>query len=131
MDDATTIEEIIESFEGSFADRKIIPKELKVLWLKKAIGRYSTELKELEFDEEYLEFNEKLKRYTIDTLANFMTELYQKRQVSKVNKTARIVGKDISIDGGDGLKKYNESELHEIKYDSKEMIHNQKKTVYV
>lgn len=72
MDKRTQASEIIESFESTFADKQVIPFSLELMWLKKAIGRYSVELDPLNFDEEILEFDTKLDRYIIDTLAQFI-----------------------------------------------------------
>lgn len=127
----TTANEVIESFESSFSDRKILPDELVFLWLKKAVARYSVELDPLTFDEDSKEFDCKLKQYVIDTLAQFMKELYQEREVSRVNKIASIVGKDISLNGNANLSKYAESEQKNIKDKSDEMIYNQMPTAYV
>ena len=41
MDKRTQASEIIESFESTFADKQVIPFSLELMWLKKAIGRYS------------------------------------------------------------------------------------------
>ena len=49
--------EIIESFESSFQDKCVIPFELEMVWLKKAISRFSVELDPLTFDAEILEFD--------------------------------------------------------------------------
>ena len=75
-----------------------------MIWLEKAIGRYSVELDSLNYDEELMQFDSKLDRYVIDTLAQFMLQMYQKRQVSLVNKRVSIVGKDLSVDGSNGTK---------------------------
>lgn len=127
----TTAQEVFDSFESSFSDKYEIPFSLELQWLKKAIGRYCLELDEIEFDEETLKFNQSLEQYVIDTLAGFMHEFYQKRQVSRQNKIAKIVGKDISIDGNDGLKKYNKEELKSIKSDNNYLIQHQKPTALV
>lgn len=127
----TTANEVIESFESSFSDRRILPDELVFLWLKKAVARYSVELDSLTFDEDSKEFDCKLEQYVIDTLAQFMKELYQEREVSRVNKIASIVGKDISLNGNANLSKYAESEQKNIKNKSDEMIYNQMPTAYV
>ena len=100
----TTAQEVIDSFESSFADRQVLPESLEMVWLKKAIGRYSVELDPLNFDEELWEFDTKLDRYVIDTLAEFMKQLYMERQYSLVNKRVSIVGKDLSLDGGNAQK---------------------------
>ncbi|MFQ7208610.1 MAG: hypothetical protein ACLRPZ_04110 [Coprococcus sp.] len=126
MDKHTQASEIIESFESSFADKQIIPFSLELIWLKKAIGRYSIELDPLNFDEKILKFDTKLDRYIIDTLAQFMTQMYQERQVSLANKRVSIVGKDISIDGSNGTKTAEKSHLKYVTSVSSDMIENQK-----
>lgn len=126
----TNAQEVIESFESSFADKQILPESLEIIWLKKAIGRYSVELDPLNFDEKMLEFDTKLDRYIIDTLAQFMLQMYQERQVSLVNKRVSIVAKDISIDGSNGTKTAEKSHLEHIVLEASEMVENQKPTVY-
>lgn len=72
--------------------------------VKKAVGRYSVELDELNFDDELLQFDSKLDQYVIDTLAQFMLQMYQERQVSLVNKRVSIVGKDLALMAAMALK---------------------------
>lgn len=127
----TNASEIIDSFESSFADKKIIPYSLELVWLKKAIGKFSKELTPLNFDDEILEFDSKLDRYTIDTLGGFMMKYYQERQVSLVNKRVSIVGKDLSIDGSNGTKTAEKAYLDYINNETKEMINNQLPTAYI
>lgn len=129
--DNTQAQEIFDSFESSFQDKSIIPFDLEVEWLLKAIARYSIELDKLNFDRNILSFDCRLDRYVIDTLAAFMKQYYQEREVSKVNKRISIVSKDISIDGNNGSKI---AAREELKYDdikSLEMIANQMPTAYV
>ena len=102
-----------------------------MIWLKKAIGRYSAELDRLNFDDDELSFDCKLDRYTIDTLAEFMKQLYLERQYSLVNKRVSIVGKDLSLDGGNGQKNHTKNELDYTQSKAFEMIDNQKPTAYV
>lgn len=127
----TTAQEVYDSFEASFQDKSIIPETLEFEWLKKAIARFSIELDPLSFDEEQLVFDTKLNRYTIDTLAAFMKQNYQEREVSKVNKRVSIVGKDISINGGGHDKTAARNEMDYDVQKSNEMIDNQKPTAYV
>ena len=127
----TNAQEIIDSFESSFADKQVLPESLEMIWLKKAIGRYSVELDPLNFDEELLEFDTKLDRYVIDTLAQFMYQLYQERQVSLVNKRVSIVGKDLSIDGSNGTKTAEKAHLKYVESKALDMVENQKPTAYV
>lgn len=126
----TSASDVIESFESSFADKQIIPDQLELVWLEKAIGRYSVELDPLNYDSDLMEFDSKLNRYTIDTLAEFMTQYYQERQVSLVNKRVSIVGKDLSIDGSNGTKTAEKAHLEYLKSSSEKMISNQKPTAY-
>lgn len=127
----TTANDVIQSFESSFVDKRIIPESLELEWLRKAIGRFSVELDPLVFDDELLEFDCKLDRYVIDTLAEFMLQMYQERQVSLVNKRVSIVGKDLSIDGSNGTKTAEKSHLEYIRERASDMVENQKPTAYV
>ena len=126
----TTANEVIQSFESSFVDKKVLPESLEMEWLKKAIGRFSIELDPLNFDVELNEFDCKLDRYIIDTLAEFMMQLYQERQVSLANKRVSIVGKDLSIDGSNGTKTAERIHLEYIREKASDMIENQKPTAY-
>lgn len=126
----TTAQEVFDSFEGMFADKQIIPEGLELLWLKKAVARFSIELDPLTFDSENLEFSNELNQYVIDTLAAFMKQMYQEREVSKVNKRVSIVTKDISIDGNGNAKSAAKSELEYCDTQSKEMIFDQMPTAY-
>lgn len=127
----TTAQEVYDSFEASFQDKSIIPEALEFEWLRKAVARYSVELNPISFDEETFEFAEKLDRYVIDTLAAFMKQSYQEREVSKVNKRVSIVGKDLSIDGNNGSKTAARAELEYDESKSELMIANQMPTAYV
>lgn len=127
----TKAQEVYDSFEASFQDKSIIPEALEFEWLRKAVARYSIELDPISFDEESLEFDTKLDRYVVDTLAAFMKQSYQEREVSKVNKRVSIVGKDISIDGNNGSKNAAKNELLYDESKSAQMIDNQKPTAYV
>lgn len=126
----TEAKDVMDSFESSFADKQVLPESLEIMWLKKAIGRYSVELDELNFDDELLQFDSKLDQYVIDTLAQFMLQMYQERQVSLVNKRVSIVGKDLSIDGSNGTKTAEKSHLDYITWNASEMVENQKPTAY-
>lgn len=127
----TTAKEVFDSFEASFQDKSIIPSELELVWLLKAVARYSIELDPITFDEEKLVFDTKLDRYVVDTLGAFMKQSYQEREVSKVNKRVSIVGKDISIDGNNGSKTAARNELSYDESKSNIMVDNQKPTAYV
>lgn len=129
--DNTQAQEVFDSFEASFQDKCIIPLELEVEWLLKAIGRYSIELDPLEFDRLTLTFDKKLNRFVVDTLAAFMKQSYQEREVSKVNKRVSIVSKDLSIDGNNGSKTAAREELNYDAAKTADMIYAQMPTAYV
>ncbi len=128
--EGTTANEVFDSFDSSFRDKEIIPDGLKLVWLKKAVARYSTELEALEFDEEEMSFNTVINQYVIDTLAAFMKQMYQEREVSKVNKRVSIVSKDISIDGTGSQKSAARNELEYDISKSAYMVQMQKPTAY-
>lgn len=131
MENNTTAREVIDFFESSFVDKKEIPYSLEIVWLRKAVGKYSNELDQLDYDEEIAKFNCKLDDYVISTLAQFMTQYYQERQVSLANKRISIVGKDISIDGSNGSKTAERNHLEYISREAREMVENQKPTAFI
>lgn len=127
----TTATEVIQSFQSTFQEKKVFPEGLEMMWLKKANGRYSVELEPLIFDDEIKEYDKKLDQYVIDTLAEFMKQLYQEREVSRVNKIASIVTKDVSFDGMGNNKKFANEELKYVAEKTQSMVDNQKPTAYV
>lgn len=127
----TTASDVINFFESSFVDKHVIPESLEMVWLEKAIGRYSMELDPLNFDKELLEFDTALDSYVIDTLSVFMKEYYQERQVSLANKRISIVGKDLSIDGNNGAKTAEKSHLEYVGEKAREMVGNQIPTALI
>jgi hypothetical protein len=124
-------QEVIDFFESSFADKQVLPDSLEMIWLRKAIGRYSLELDQLNYDEEIMSFDKKLDDYVITTLASFMKQMYQERQYSLVNKRVSIVGKDLSIDGSGSQKVHTKNELDYSEYQSSEIVEHQKPSAYV
>ena len=126
----TTAQEVYDSFESSFQDKVVIPEALELIWLKKAVGRFSVELDPLTFDSESGEFDGEINQYVIDTLAAMMKQYYQEREVSRINKQVSISSKDISINGGQGAKAAAKSELEYCENQSLQMLSNQKPTAY-
>jgi len=127
----TSSVDVFESFESSFQDKTEIPEELELIWMLKAIARFSIELYPINFDKDSGYFDSELDQYVIDTLAAFMKQFYQEREVSKVNKRVSIRGKDISIDGTGNAKTAAKYELDYDTSKSNSMIQNQKPTAYV
>lgn len=127
----THAKEVFNAFEATFSDKKEIAETLELQWLKMAIGRYNAEIaidKLLVFDDELLEFDKKIDQYVISTLGQMIRELYQEREYSRVTKIASIVGKDLSINGTNGLQKYSKDELEYHSSKTSDMIENQKPT---
>ena len=120
----TTNMDVIESFESSFQDKKVIPFELEMMWLKKANAEFKVKIYDLEYDEEIGEYPKALDQYVIDTLALMMKSYYVSREISKNNKIASIVGRDLSINGTNGLQKYSKDEYDTIRVEVSEMIAN-------
>lgn len=125
----TTAGEVIDSFEASFQDKSIIPLELELLWLKKAVAQYSVEIEPISLVDEGT-FDGVIDQYVIDTLAQMMKVYYMEREVSKVNKRVSIVSKDLSIDGNNGSKTAAKNELDYNVAKVTIMTANQKPTAY-
>lgn len=125
----TIAQDVYNSFESTFSDKKEIPESLEQQWLKMAIGKYNNEIaidELLEYDSEVETFDTELDQYIIDTLGQMMRTFYSERYASKVNKIASIVGKDVSVNGTNGLQKYAKDELNYHSDKLNEMIENQK-----
>ena len=121
---AAQFSEVIDSFHSIIMDKKEIPESLEVMWLKKAVAELSVATSPIEYDEETGEFTSNIGQYVIDTLALLMKSYYVAREVSKNNKIASIVGKDLSINGSNGLQKYSKEEYDTIRVEISEMIAN-------
>lgn len=127
----TIAKDVFDSFESSFQDKTIVPESLELLWLKKAVARYTVELDPITFNEETNEFDDKLDQYVVDTLAMFMLQMYDEREWSRVNKQVSIVGKDVSIDGAGHTKTAAKAKAEYSNAESEKMIANQKPTAYL
>lgn len=127
---ATSVKEVIDSFESSFRDKCEIPLSLELVWLKKAIARYNIELSEITFDEKLTTIDGDIDQYTIDTLAAFMKQLYQERELSKVNKRVSIVSKDLSVNGNGAIYSAARNELDYVTSKAEYMIEHQMPTAY-
>ena len=121
---ATQFSEVIDSFHSIIMDKRELPESLELMWLKKAIAEYGVELSPLEYDEEIGEFKTDIGQYSIDTLSLLMKSYYVSREVSKNNKIATIVAKDISINGNNGLQKYSKEEYDTLMVEISERISN-------
>lgn len=126
----TQASEIYDSFESTFCEKRIIPDDLKKVWLLKAIGEYGLKIDKLVFDKENDEFDCELDRDIIDILGLMMKKFYQERQVSLVNKRVSINTKDLSYDSGNGVKTAERAHLEFIKEELETLIDNKKETSY-
>ena len=125
-----TADDVIQSFESSFADKCEIPSTLEYMWLKKAVARYSNEIAGVEYDDVSHTFFTPLDDFAVDTMATYMWQMYQEREVSKVNKRVSIIGKDLSWDTANNPKKYSAEELSYISQKASEMTEHQKQSAY-
>lgn len=121
---ATQFSEVIDSFHSIIMDKRELPESLELMWLKKAVAELSVETSPIEYKEEVGEFNSDIGQYVIDTLALLMKSYYIAREVSRNNKIASIVGRDLSINGTNGLQKYSKDEYDTIRVEVSEMIAN-------
>ena len=121
---ATQFSEVFDSFHSIIMDKREIPASLEIMWLKKAIAEYGVVLSPLEYSEEISEFTESIGQYSIDTLALLMKSYYVSREISKNNKIASIVAKDISINGNNGLQKFTKEEYDTLMVEISERIAN-------
>ena len=125
----TIAQDVYNSFEATFSDKKEIPESLEIQWIKMAVGKYNNEIaidELLKYDSEMETFDTELDQYIIDTLGQMMRTFYSERYASKVNKIASIVGEDVSVNGTNGLQKYAKNELDYHSDKLNEMIENQK-----
>ena len=121
---ATHFNEVIDSFHSIIMDKREIPYSLELMWLKKAIAELSVLTSPIEYNEEIGEFNSNIGQYVVDTLALLMKSYYVSREISKNNKITSIVGRDLSVNGSNGLQKYTKEEYDTIKIELSEMVAN-------
>ena len=127
---ATQLSEVLDSFHSSFMDKTELPESLELMWVKKAVAEYSIEIEPLNYDPDTGEFTGDLDQYIIDTLATMMKVYYLSRELSRVNKIASVVSKDLSINGTNGLQKYIKDEYASVQETLSEMLNNQKESAY-
>lgn len=125
-----TANDVIQSFESNFQDKCELPIALEYMWLRRAVARYSNEIREIGYDEYSNMFTTTIDNFVIDTLATYMWQMYQEREVSKVNKRVSIIGKELSWDTANNPKKYAAEELAYISQKSSEMTEHQKQSAY-
>ena len=129
----TTAQEVYDSFEATFSDKKIIPTSLELQWLKMSVAKYNAEIAVdtlLTFDSNFGQFNAEIDQYVISVLVEMMKVFYLEREISRVDKISSIVSKDISVNGTNGLQKYTHEEIIQCKYELSQMLSHLKTTAY-
>lgn len=127
---ATLAQKVIDSFESSFQDKCVIPEELELVWLEKAVARYSIEIEPIHYIPESKLFSPAIDQYAVDVLGAFMKQYYQEREVSKVNKRASIVTKDFSYDGSGKTIAAEKAHLDYVDSVVDRMVNNLKDPAY-
>jgi len=126
----TTYENVLSSYQSVFMDKYPIPEGLEFQWFLDANAEYALEIKDLEFDEELMEYPTQLPQKVVLTLASIMKSKYSEREFSRVNKLNNIIGKDISLNGMGDSKRFAERELEIKRSQIADLINKQKTTAY-
>lgn len=121
----TTYNAVLSSFQSLPQSKYLLPDGLIKQWFFDALGEYELEIKELNFDERMDEFDCKLTRYQIKTIALIMYTYYLTRELSRAEKLSGISGKDISITGGDESKRMTKADLELQMAKAKDMLDKQ------
>lgn len=126
----TKYSDIISSFQALPQSKYVLAEGLQKQWFLDALGEYELEISHLNYDDALQEFDVKLTRYQIKTIAFIMYTYYLTRELSRAEKLSGISGKDISITGGDESKRtiYNDLKLELERVD--ELLHKQKQHCY-
>lgn len=123
----TTFADIQTRFHSMPMSKYIISESLEKEWLKTAVADFELELScELGYDEETCSFTSKLSGAVVRTLGLMMYTSYLQRENSRVMALNGIYGKDITITGADGTKKYTKQELDSELARVQELLHKQK-----
>lgn len=127
---AFTSKDVIQSFEGTFQDKFVIPLELEMQWLKDALALYELEISELGYNTETDEFAPDTKAYQITTLGLMMKRSYCARELSRIIKIQNIVGKDVSLTGSGDQKRFSKEELEFEQNRIEDLLNKQKTSWY-
>lgn len=105
-----TYTDVINAFHSRFTDRYEIPQPLEDHWFKESVSEFELEVCPLEYDSLAMQFGKELPALAT-TLGTMMYVRYLTKELSRVLKLNGIVGKDLSITGGDGTKRVTNQEL--------------------
>lgn len=123
--------DVLNCFRASFVDRHIIPEELEYQWFLNAVGEYSMEVGELEYDDILKEFTVPIPQIVMNILGAIMKRQYLEREVARVNKLNNIIGKDLKLNGSGDTKKYTMQELNMTNDKIRNWINKQKTSAYL
>ena len=105
-----TYTDVINAFHSRFTDRYEVPEALEEHWFAEAVSEFELEVYSLEYDTDTQEFGKELPALAT-TLGTMMYVRYLTKELSRVLKLNGIMGKDLSITGGDGTKRVTNQEL--------------------
>lgn len=105
-----TYTDVINAFHSRFTDRYEVPEALEEHWFAEAVSEFELEVCSLEYDTDTREFGKELPALAT-TLGTMMYVRYLTKELSRVLKLNGIMGKDLSITGGDGTKRVTNQEL--------------------
>ena len=105
-----TYTDVINAFHSRFTDRYEVPEALEEHWFAEAVSEFELEVCSLEYDTDTQEFGKELPALAT-TLGTMMYVRYLTKELSRVLKLNGIMGKDLSITGGDGTKRVTNQEL--------------------
>lgn len=121
----TSKQEVIDVFESIIRDKTTLSSSLEDQWVLNAVAQYCADVGSISYDSETGYFDSVLSPEVILTLGYYLKLSYLRRQFDYVNKTSRIVTKDLSIDGNDGIKRYTLEELREELSITRDLINKQ------
>lgn len=113
-----------------FVDDQIVGDGIFEQWFKMAVGEYSREIEQLNYNNESQTFDVDLPQDVI-TLLGFITKrFYCERKYNKIIKKNNIIAKDITLNATDSSKARAKEELDYVNLTIKEMFSKLKTSAY-
>lgn len=122
----TTEIDVLQSFHSHPMAKKELPQGLEHQFFLNALAYYELEIEELDYDEDFQEFNSRLKNSTVLTLGMLMYVEFLTRELSRIEKLNGFHGKDIQLTGSDSAKKITKADLELEINRTQELLHKQK-----
>jgi hypothetical protein len=127
----TTYADIVRSFESLPQSKVVLADALIKEWFNSSLGIYELEIEELDFNEELNEFQSKLPKYKIKTIALLIYVEYLTRELNRLSKINGIIGKDIQMTGADSSKRVTLADLQLELERTEKLLHKQKQHCFV